>query len=188
MLSCRFRGPNRPQYQRRLSSADCVVDLLTDDKFERLPSLPLVPYAMALATTNIFRAFRDGRRDNNTTQRDIESCRATLGAMRAKWTSARSMTRPVARAYCNISQAQKDPITTGSAGEQPIEPAGLNDDCLNLGKWFTSNLDPLPDDWSLLFDDAYLPVEAMQESARFLRFYDDVSQENPQTEQASQST
>lgn len=126
---------------------------------------------MALATANVFRAFRDGRRDAPSTQRDIGTCRTTLGAMRARWSSAKGMTRPVARAYRNIeeSPAVHQPATPGTW--RPIEEPSLAFDQQELGQWFIPNMDPLPEDWSLLLDDTYLQGEPTQDFTRFYELF-----------------
>ncbi|KAJ4144999.1 hypothetical protein LMH87_003864 [Akanthomyces muscarius] len=62
MLSCRFSGPGTVPYRRRLASADAILLIASEQGADALPPLPLIPYAVSLSTTMIYRALRDGQR------------------------------------------------------------------------------------------------------------------------------
>lgn len=94
--------------------------------------------------------------------------------MRAGWSSAKGMTRPVARAYRNIE--------TSPASQQPLAPSAwrpleqsvsVNSQQDPVGQWYAPNMDPLPNDWSLLLDDTYLQGEATDDFRRFYELFSD---------------
>lgn len=89
MLSCRYSGPGSVQYNRRLASADRIVDLTSCNKGQNLPPLPLVPYAMSMALTVIYRALRDNQRDTKTAYDNLFVCCNALEAVSKLWTSTR---------------------------------------------------------------------------------------------------
>ena len=89
MLSCRYSGPGSVQYNRRLTSADCIVDLISCGKDQSIPPLPLVPYAMSMALTIIYRALRDNERDKHTAYENLLLCCNALDAMTKRWTSTK---------------------------------------------------------------------------------------------------
>ncbi|KAJ5826246.1 hypothetical protein N7474_003384 [Penicillium riverlandense] len=89
MLSCRYSGPGSVQYNRRLASADRIVDLTSCNKGQNLPPLPLVPYAMSMALTVIYRALRDNQRDTKSAYDDLLVCCNALEAMSKMWTSTK---------------------------------------------------------------------------------------------------
>ncbi|OJJ60091.1 hypothetical protein ASPSYDRAFT_921394 [Aspergillus sydowii CBS 593.65] len=92
MLSCRYSGPRSTQYTRRLASADRIVHIITatDHGF---PPLPLVPYAVSMATTVVYRAWRDKVRDLHSTYANLCLCCEALEALSASWTGARGFAR-----------------------------------------------------------------------------------------------
>lgn len=89
MLSCRYSGPDSVQYNRRLASADRIVGLISCGDYQSLPPLPLVPYAMSMSLTIIYRALRDNQRDNNTAYDSLLLCCNALDAMSKRWTSTK---------------------------------------------------------------------------------------------------
>ncbi|KAJ5625113.1 hypothetical protein N7510_001422 [Penicillium lagena] len=89
MLSCRYSGPGSVQYNRRLASADRIVDLTSCNKGQNLPPLPLVPYAMSMALTVIYRALRDNQLDTKTAYDNLLVCCNALEAMNKLWTSTK---------------------------------------------------------------------------------------------------
>ncbi|BCS23927.1 fungal specific transcription factor domain-containing protein [Aspergillus puulaauensis] len=93
MLSCRYSGPRSPQYTRRLASADRIVHIITETGNEGLglPPLPLVPYAVSMATTVVYRAWRDKVRDLHSTYAGLCLCCEALEALSLVWTGARSV-------------------------------------------------------------------------------------------------
>ncbi|KAJ5157253.1 uncharacterized protein N7482_008353 [Penicillium canariense] len=89
MLSCRYSGPGSVQYNRRLASADRIVELTSCKKGQNLPPLPLVPYAMSMALTVIYRALRDNQRDTKAAYDNLLVCCNALEAMSKLWTSTK---------------------------------------------------------------------------------------------------
>ncbi|KAK1676278.1 hypothetical protein BDP55DRAFT_550976 [Colletotrichum godetiae] len=97
MLSCRYSGPESVQYQRRLSSADSILRIVCLEGPENLPPLPLVPYAMSMSTTVIYRALRDGERSPEIAHKDLGACYNSLMILSQSWTSAKGVARVVRR-------------------------------------------------------------------------------------------
>lgn len=93
MLSCRYSGPGSVPYNRRLASADRILDIISHGGHESLPPLPLVPYAMSMSTTMIYRALRDGQRDMDAAHKDLCLCCDALDALSQRWTSAKGVAR-----------------------------------------------------------------------------------------------
>lgn len=93
MLSCRYSGPGSIQYNRRLKSAEFVLNIISDEGPDNLPSLPLVPYSLSMSTTVIYRAFRDGVRDPTVVHKDLEICCNNLDSLSQRWTSARGVAK-----------------------------------------------------------------------------------------------
>lgn len=93
MLSCRYSGPGTLLYSRRLASADKVLGIISRKGPEGLPSLPLVPYAVSMATTVIYRALRDGRRDAKSTHKDLGVCCDALDTLSHQWTTTRGVAK-----------------------------------------------------------------------------------------------
>ncbi|KAK1721432.1 uncharacterized protein BDZ83DRAFT_555222, partial [Colletotrichum acutatum] len=97
MLSCRYSGPKSVQYQRRLSSADNVLRIVCLEGPANLPPLPLIPYAMSMSTTVIYRALRDGERAPDEAHKDLGACYDNLVILSQLWTSAKGVARLVRR-------------------------------------------------------------------------------------------
>ncbi|RMJ18412.1 hypothetical protein BHE90_001267 [Fusarium euwallaceae] len=93
MLSCRHSGPENIHYTRRLASADRILEMLAHGQHEALPPLPLVPYAMAMATTVIYRALRDRVRDIDASSRDLSLCCEALDTLGQSWTTAQGVAK-----------------------------------------------------------------------------------------------
>lgn len=93
MLSCKFSGPGSLPYNQRLASADRIVEIIARGGYETLPPLPLIPYAMSMSTTTIYRAFRDGQRDTETAYRNLCICCEALEALSQLWTSTKGVTK-----------------------------------------------------------------------------------------------
>jgi hypothetical protein len=93
MLSCRHSGPKTAPYQRRLDAALCVLSLITDGQHTRLPPLPLVPYALSMTTTVVYRALRDKQRDAVSSRRDLARCCETLDRLARLWTNVAAMAK-----------------------------------------------------------------------------------------------
>ena len=99
MLSCRYSGPGTVQYNRRFASADHVLELVSTEGVEGLPPLPLVPYAMSLSTTVIYRALHDGERDIDGACEDLRRCCDALDVLGQRWTSVRGVARLAKRLW-----------------------------------------------------------------------------------------
>ncbi|GLI81154.1 hypothetical protein PoHVEF18_009526 [Penicillium ochrochloron] len=82
-------GPGSVQYNRRLASASRIIDLTSCDKGQNLPPLPLVPYAMSMALTVVYRALRDNQHDTKTAYDNLLVCCNALEAMSKLWTSTK---------------------------------------------------------------------------------------------------
>lgn len=93
MLSCRYSGPATAPYQRRLDAAVRVLSLITGGQHARLPPLPLVPYALSMATTVVYRALRDKQRDAATARRDLARCCEALDGLARLWTSVAAVAK-----------------------------------------------------------------------------------------------
>ncbi|KAK2051402.1 hypothetical protein LY76DRAFT_675245 [Colletotrichum caudatum] len=97
MLSCQYSGPGSIQYTRRLASADCVLKIITQETPDGLPPLPLVPYAMSMSTTVIYRALRDGERLSERVYKDLGAYSKILEILSLVWSSARGVVKLVKR-------------------------------------------------------------------------------------------
>ncbi|CAK7204895.1 hypothetical protein SEUCBS139899_007657 [Sporothrix eucalyptigena] len=115
MLSCRYSGPGSAPYQRRFNAAMRVLDLITDGKHESLPPLPLVPYAMSMSTTIVYRALRDKQIDSMTAQRDMALCCEALDGMARLWTSVAGVAKLARRLLRLLGR----PETSDNGTEQP---------------------------------------------------------------------
>ncbi|KAK7422568.1 hypothetical protein QQX98_001591 [Neonectria punicea] len=99
MLSCRYSGPGSIQYNRRLASADRIIDIVLHVGHERLLPLPLVPYAMSMATTIIYRALRDEQRDVYSACKGLRFCCNALDSFSQQWTSAKYVAKLAKRLW-----------------------------------------------------------------------------------------
>ncbi|OHE95056.1 hypothetical protein CORC01_09713 [Colletotrichum orchidophilum] len=97
MLSCRYSGPKSVLYTRRLSSADSILGIIGREGPDGLPPLPLVPYAMSMSTTVIYRALRDGERAPEVAYKDLGACYDNLSILSQQWSSAKGVARLVRR-------------------------------------------------------------------------------------------
>lgn len=111
MLSCRYSGPGSKPYDRRLASADRILEIVGGDGHESLPPLPLVPYAISMATTMIYRALRDGQRDVKRASRDMELCCKALDALSWRWTTAGGVARLARRLWKILATSEKSQTT-----------------------------------------------------------------------------
>jgi len=101
MLSCRYSGPDTEQYNRRLKSADRVLEIVSREGCEGLPPLPLVPYAMSMSTTVIYRALHDRVRDIGKARVDLGQCCDALDDLSERWTSVRGVAK-LAKRLCRL--------------------------------------------------------------------------------------
>lgn len=94
MLSCRSGGPGTVQYIRRDKSAKRVLDIVSQEGCDNLPPLPLVPYALSMATTVIVRSsLLDRERDTSTTCEHLRRCCEALDILSQRWTSAKGVAK-----------------------------------------------------------------------------------------------
>lgn len=108
MLSCRYSGPGSIPYARRLASADRILEIIGQGGHETLPPLPLVPYAISMSTTMIYRALRDGQRDAERASRDMKQCCGALDGLSRSWTSARGVAQLARRLWKILSTRDRD--------------------------------------------------------------------------------
>lgn len=105
MLSCRYSGPGTPHYNRRLASADRILAIVSQEGDDELPPLPLIPYAVSMSTTMVYRAFRDGQRDSKAAYEDLKSCCLALDSLSQRWTSAKGIARLAKRLLKVLSRS-----------------------------------------------------------------------------------
>lgn len=91
MLSCRFSGPGTIPYRRRLASADEILRIASEQGADALPPLPLIPYAVSLSTTMVYRALRDGQRQVDCVRQDLLRCCEVLTTLAPSWTCVEGM-------------------------------------------------------------------------------------------------
>ncbi|OAA61992.1 hypothetical protein SPI_04851 [Niveomyces insectorum RCEF 264] len=106
MLSCRYSGPGSTPYQRRFDAANRVLDIISDGRHESLPPLPLVPYAMSMSTTMIYRALRDNQLNVTTAYRSLSRCCDALDALSPLWTSVTGVTKLAKRLLGVLAQPE----------------------------------------------------------------------------------
>ncbi|RMZ66961.1 fungal specific transcription factor [Pyrenophora seminiperda CCB06] len=99
MLSCRYSGPGTVPYTRRFTSANLVLDLVSTEGVEVFPPLPLVPYAVSMSTTVIYRDLHDGERDINEACELLRRCCDALDVLGQRWTSVRGVTKLAKRLW-----------------------------------------------------------------------------------------
>jgi hypothetical protein len=133
MLSCRFSGPGSVQYRRRLASADRILGIICHGAHEHLPPLPLIPYAMSMSTTIIYRALRDGQRAVDVACKDLRLCCDALNALGSLWTSARGVAKLATRLW-------RDLAATGF----PLKQPNIIDEQAN-GRLWEENTSTRPD-------------------------------------------
>ncbi|RMZ89488.1 hypothetical protein DV736_g3272, partial [Chaetothyriales sp. CBS 134916] len=70
ILSCRNSSPNTVSYNRRITASDRIESLLSNprDQYMYIPPLPLVPYAVSLSLTVVYRRLRDHHYHNDPDQ------------------------------------------------------------------------------------------------------------------------
>ena len=121
MLSCRFSGPGTTPYNRRLASADRILQIVHQERHDNLPPLPLVPYAMAMSTTMIYRALRDGQREIVSACNDLRMCCDALNSLSRRWTVVRGVAKLANRLWKVLSvsfSAQQAADTNGQVPDQ----------------------------------------------------------------------
>ena len=92
-LSINAPVKSTPSYVRQSLSATRVIHLLNAEAPERLPPLPLVPYALSVALSVVYRHFRSRRLKvhiNRATE-ELKQCVTLLNRLRPAWWSAGTM-------------------------------------------------------------------------------------------------
>ncbi|ETN43432.1 uncharacterized protein HMPREF1541_02591 [Cyphellophora europaea CBS 101466] len=93
MLSCKYSGPATVHYNRRLASAKRILEIISSAGNDNLPPLPVIPYAMSMSTTMIYRAFSDKQETLDTTLQNLNRCCEALDVLSRRWTSAKGIAR-----------------------------------------------------------------------------------------------
>jgi hypothetical protein len=112
-----------------------VREIVSHAGCDGLPPLPLVPYAMSMSTTVIYRALHDRVRYINTTREDLDQCCDALDGLSQRWTSVRGVTELAKRLRRLISDGSIDSlrgvhqssITTSNGTPMPTS-TGANTD------------------------------------------------------------
>lgn len=127
MLSCRFSGPGTDPYNRRLASADRILQLVSQEQYGDLPPLPLVPYAVSMSTTMIYRALGNGQRDLTSACDDLKVCCTALRSLSKTWTGVRGVSKMASKLWKVLSASDAvamNRASTSSAGPPPaLSPA-----------------------------------------------------------------
>ncbi|OCK86246.1 hypothetical protein K432DRAFT_285060 [Lepidopterella palustris CBS 459.81] len=82
-----------PSYVRQSLSATRVISILTTEPPETLPPLPIIPYALSMALSVVYRHFRQRKLQmhRNRAKEELKSCVALLNRLRTSWWSAGAM-------------------------------------------------------------------------------------------------
>ncbi|KAK5234413.1 hypothetical protein LTR47_004446 [Exophiala xenobiotica] len=105
ILSCRAGGPTTTSYARRISAADRIQSLVADGRHSSIPPIPLVPYAVGLSLTVVYRALRDNANiDLGRAQADLATRCETLEALSSYWWTADAMARLGRKALKSLQQ------------------------------------------------------------------------------------
>lgn len=131
MLSCRHSGPGTVHYKRRLDSADCIVEIMAHGGHKTLPPLPLVPYALAFATTVIYRALRDKQRPIESAFSDLSLCCRALDVLGRRWTSVQGVAK-LANRLLGSSSPDKPSGSSAGVSQQEQSEASVGDGTLML--------------------------------------------------------
>ncbi|CAI6340031.1 unnamed protein product [Periconia digitata] len=124
-LSINAPVKSTPSYTRQSLSATRVIHLLNAEAPERLPPLPLVPYALSVALSVVYRHFRSRRLKvhiNRATE-EIKQCVTLLNKLRPAWWSAGTMA-DLGMAVLNNADRNTRAANTPAAAvsEQPENP------------------------------------------------------------------
>jgi len=85
--------PSTPSYVRQGLAAVRTISILSKECPENLPPLPVVPYAVSLATAVSYRAFRQTKLASHRkrSKEDLQACCTILEKMRDSWWTAGAM-------------------------------------------------------------------------------------------------
>ena len=94
------------------------MDMLSQGGHASLPPLPLVPYALSMSTTIIYRALRDTQRDLNAAYKDLTTCHETLDALSQTWTTVRGTAKLAKRILRMLSPSRSSKPQKGSQNKR----------------------------------------------------------------------
>ncbi|KAH7088198.1 fungal-specific transcription factor domain-containing protein [Paraphoma chrysanthemicola] len=124
-LSINAPVKSSPSYVRQSLSATRVIHLLNADTPERLPPLPIVPYALGVALSVVYRHFRSRRLKvhvNRATE-ELKQCVRLLDRLRNAWWSAGTMAdlgrAVLSNAAGRSTNAANTPATVPAEPHQP---------------------------------------------------------------------
>ena len=112
-----------PSYVRQSLSATRVISLLTAELPEHLPPLPLVPYALSVALSVVYRHFRQRRLKvhiNRATE-ELKQCVVLLNRLRNSWWSAGTMA-DLGTAVLNNADRNTRAVNTPANIPDPPQP------------------------------------------------------------------
>lgn len=80
-------------YIRQSLSATRVISILSTEPHENLPPLPIIPYALSLAMSVVYRHFRQRKLQmhKNRAKEELKSCVTLLNRLRPSWWTAGAM-------------------------------------------------------------------------------------------------
>ena len=80
-------------YIRQSLSATRVISILSTEPHENLPPLPIIPYAVSLAMSVVYRHFRQRKLQmhKNRAKEELKSCVTLLNRLRTSWWTAGAM-------------------------------------------------------------------------------------------------
>lgn len=107
-LSINAPVKSTPSYVRQSLSATRVIHLLNADSPEQLPPLPLVPYALSVALSVVYRHFRSRRLKVHIKRasEELKQCVLLLDRLRDAWWSAGTMA-DIGRAVLSNAAGQR---------------------------------------------------------------------------------
>ena len=120
-LSINAPVKSTPSYVRQSLSATRVIHLLNAEAPERLPPLPLVPYALSVALSVVYRHFRSRRLKvhiNRATE-ELKQCVTLLNRLRPAWWSAGTMADLGTAVVNNADRNTRTANTPATVTEHP---------------------------------------------------------------------
>ena len=128
-LSINAPVKSTPSYVRQSLSATRVIHLLNAEAPECLPPLPLVPYALSVALSVVYRHFRSRRLKvhiNRATE-ELKQCVNLLNRLRYAWWSAGTMADLGTAVLNNADRNTRTANTPAAATENPAHPSAKAD-------------------------------------------------------------
>ncbi|KAJ4350281.1 uncharacterized protein N0V89_008902 [Didymosphaeria variabile] len=124
-LSINAPVKSTPSYVRQSLSATRVIHLLNAEAPERLPPLPLVPYALSVALSVVYRHFRSRRLKvhiNRATE-ELRQCVMLLNRLRYAWWTAGTMADIGTAVLNNADRNTRTANTPAPPAENAHHPA-----------------------------------------------------------------